>query len=54
MKTTRFSKTQAIAILKQGDGGIRVKDLYREHGISEAISSIDQVAQAHTVRGLYP
>jgi len=30
MKTTRFSETQIIAILKQGDGGIRNKDLCRE------------------------
>jgi len=36
MKTSRFSETQIIAILKQGDGGIRVKDLCREHGISDA------------------
>lgn len=36
MKTSRFSETQIIAILKQGDGGITVKDLCREHGISDA------------------
>ena len=36
MKTSRFSDTQIIAILKQGDGGIKVKDLCREHGISDA------------------
>jgi putative transposase len=36
MKTSRVSETQIIAILKQGDGGIRVKDLCREHGISDA------------------
>ena len=36
MKTSRFSETQIIAILKQGDGGIKVKDLCREHGISDA------------------
>jgi len=36
MKTSRFSETQIIAILKPGDGGIKVKDLCREHGISDA------------------
>lgn len=36
MKTSRFSETQIIAILKQGDGGIKVKDLCRAHGISDA------------------
>ena len=36
MKTSRFSETQIVAILKQGDGGIKVKDLCREHGMSDA------------------
>jgi len=36
MKTSRFSDTQIITILKQADGGIKVKDLCREHGISDA------------------
>ena len=36
MKTSRFSETQIITILKQADGGIKVKDLCREHGISDA------------------
>ncbi len=36
MKTSRFSETQIITILKQGDGGIKVKDLCREYGISDA------------------
>ncbi len=36
MKTSRFSDTQIIAILKQGDRGLNVKDLCREHGISDA------------------
>ena len=36
MKRTRFSETQIVAILKQADAGIKVKDLCREHGISEA------------------
>ncbi len=36
MKTSRFNETQIIAILKQGDNGLKVKDLCREHGISDA------------------
>jgi len=36
MKTSRFSEIQIITILKQADGGIKVKDLCREHGISDA------------------
>ena len=36
MKRTRFSETQIVSILKQADAGIKVKDLCREHGISEA------------------
>lgn len=36
MKTSRFSETQIITILKLGDGGMKVKDLCREHGITDA------------------
>ena len=36
MKRTRFSETKIVSILKQADAGIKVKDLCREHGISEA------------------
>jgi putative transposase len=36
MKTSRFSETQILAILKQGEAGIKVKGLCREHGISDA------------------
>ncbi len=36
MKTSRFSETQIITILKQGESGLKVKDLCREHGISDA------------------
>jgi len=36
MKRTRFSESQIVGILKQADAGIKVKDLCREHGISEA------------------
>jgi putative transposase len=36
MKRSRFSDTQILAILKQGEGGVPVADLCREHGISNA------------------
>ena len=38
MKRPRFSGTQIIAILKQRDAGIKVKNLCRELGISDATS----------------
>ena len=36
MKTSRFSDTQILSILKQAEGGIPVPELCREHGISSA------------------
>jgi hypothetical protein len=36
MKIVRFTETQIISILKQQEAGLSVKDLAREHGISEA------------------
>jgi putative transposase len=36
MKKTRFSEHQIIQILKQGEAGIKVADICREHGISQA------------------
>ena len=36
MKKTRFTEAQIVAILKSGDAGLKVKDICREHGISEA------------------
>ena len=36
MKKVRFTEIQIISIFKQQEGGISVKDLAREHGISEA------------------
>ncbi|RMH37137.1 MAG: transposase [Nitrospirae bacterium] len=36
MKRTRFSETPIIPILKQAEAGITVKDLCREHGLSDA------------------
>jgi putative transposase len=36
MKKVRFTETQIISILRQQEAGKLVKDLAREHGISEA------------------
>ncbi|MCA9499038.1 MAG: transposase [Nitrospirales bacterium] len=36
MKRTRFSESQSVAILKQADAGVKVKDLCRKQGISDA------------------
>jgi putative transposase len=36
MKTSRFSESQIIAILKQAEAGTRVPELCREHGMSSA------------------
>ena len=36
MKRTRFTETQIVAVLKEVDGGVPVKDVCRKHGISDA------------------
>ena len=36
MKTSRFSDSQIIAVLKQAEAGSPVPELCREHGISSA------------------
>ena len=36
MKTSRFTESQIIAILKQAEAGAPVPELCREHGISSA------------------
>ncbi len=36
MKKSRFTDAQVLAILKQGEGGVPVADLCREHAISNA------------------
>jgi putative transposase len=36
MKTSRFTDSQIIAIIKQAEGGSPVPELCREHGISNA------------------
>ena len=36
MKKSKFSETQIVAILKQADAGVPIKDLCRQAGISTA------------------
>lgn len=36
MKKSRFSETQIISILNEADAGVKVKDICRKHGISDA------------------
>jgi putative transposase len=36
MKQTRFTETQIVSILKQQEAGRTVKDICREHAISDA------------------
>ena len=36
MKASRFTETQIVAILKEADDGMLVKDVCRKHGISDA------------------
>ena len=36
MRTSKFSETQIVSILKQQDAGVKVAEICREHGISQA------------------
>lgn len=36
MKKSKFTESQIVAILKEGDAGIAVAELVRKHGISAA------------------
>ena len=36
MKRTRFTESQIVAILNKHEAGMSVKDIAREHGISDA------------------
>ena len=37
MKKTRFTEIQIVAILNKAGAGLKVKEICRKHGISEAI-----------------
>jgi putative transposase len=36
MKKSRFSEEQIIAVLKEGESGVKVSELIRKYGISDA------------------
>ena len=36
MKKSRFSETQIVSILKEADAGLKVEEICRKHGISNA------------------
>ena len=35
MKKSRFTETQILSILKEADGGMKIQDICRTHGISQ-------------------
>jgi len=66
MKKSKFSETQIVSILKQGDAGMPIKELCRKHGFSDAafyawrkrfggmdlttLPGIDRLSGSHSIR----
>ena len=44
MRKSRVAEAQIIGILKQAEGGAKVGDLVREHGVSEATCASSKCA----------
>lgn len=59
MKRSRFTESQIVAVLKEGEAGLPVADLCRKHGVSNATYykwkskySGVQVSELHRLREL--
>ena len=37
MRKSKYSESQIVAILAEGDAGLAVAEIYRKHGISNAL-----------------
>jgi putative transposase len=46
MRTSKFSESQIVGILKEAEDGIAVPELQRKHGISKATFSSGEASTA--------
>jgi putative transposase len=46
MRTSKFSETQIVTMLKDAESGVPVADLTRKHGVSKPRSSSGEVSTA--------